>query len=87
MLIVDEPQDTSKNIQNKELKKSKRMAARTIRVMRDRTGIEREMSWVTGTKMEHTQRRFLGKSKSKAVHPLERFPIAMDTCTAIIRVL
>lgn len=77
----------AKIYKNKELKKSKRMAARTIRVMRDRTGIEREMSWVTGTKMEHTQGRFLGKSKSKAVHPLERFPIAMDTCTVIIRVL
>lgn len=44
MLIVDKPQDTSKNIQNKELKKSKRMAAGIIRVMRDRTGIGRDMS-------------------------------------------
>lgn len=69
MLIVDKPQDTSKNIQKKELKKSKRMAAEIIRVMRDRTGIDRDMSCITGTKMEHAQRRFWENPKAKQCTP------------------
>lgn len=69
MLIVDKPQDTSKNIQKKELKKSKRMAVRTIRVMRDSTRIERDVpgDW----DQDRTQaEKVLGKAKSKEVHPL-----------------
>lgn len=69
MLIVDKPQDTSKNTQNKELKKSKRMAAGIIRVMRDRTGIDRDLSCITGTKMEHTERRFWENPKAKLCTP------------------
>lgn len=78
MLIVDKPQDTSKNIQKKELKKSKRMAAGTIRVMRDRTGIERDVpgDW----DQDRAQaKKVLGKSQSEEVHPLEMFPNAMGT--------
>lgn len=56
-----------------------RMAARTIRVMRDRTVIEREIpgDWDQGRAQA---KKVLGKSKSK-VHPLEMFPNAMGTRT------
>lgn len=87
MLIVDKPQDTSKNIQNKELKKKQEDGSRNHqgdeRQNRDR---ERDVLGNWDSDGAHTQ-EILGKSKSKAVHPLERFPIAMDTCTVIIRVL
>ena len=79
MLKVDKPQDTSKNIKKKELKKSKRIAARTIGVMRDRTGIARDVpgDW----DQDRAQaKKVLGKSESKEVHPLEMFPNAMGTC-------
>lgn len=50
MLIVGKTQDTSKYIQEEGLKQSKRVAAGTVRVMRDRSG--REMSQMTGTSRE-----------------------------------